>query len=66
MPSIHNYGLVYTNKNLTQFTILVYPEDEQVLWSDSVQMMITAPALNREEAVELSNKIMEEYELRNK
>jgi hypothetical protein len=63
IPDIYQYGSVYTNNDFTQFTIAVYsrdPEGEHVSWSGKDGLMITVPAENRKEAIELSDKLMEE------
>ena len=65
-PSVHFYGFVYVNKDFSQLTIMITPEDESGLWSETEQLVITAPAGNRDEAIEISNKLMEEYDLNRK
>ncbi|MBM7572377.1 hypothetical protein [Aquibacillus albus] len=65
IPDIYHYGIAYKNDDYTQFTIKVYcrdTEDSKGSWSKNNGLMITAPAGDREEALELSNKLIEEYE----
>jgi hypothetical protein len=61
MPDIYHYGIVYINNDFTQFTIKVFDretEDDQGSWSIENGLMITAPADDREEAQELSDKLI--------
>ncbi|RCW63383.1 hypothetical protein DFR57_11850 [Saliterribacillus persicus] len=61
-PGIYNYGYIYINKDFSQFTIKKYGQKEEgKSWSGSDGMMITAPATNREEAIEISDQLIESY-----
>lgn len=57
------YGTIFTNDLKKEFTITVLEKDDQEgqkLWSGKEGLMISAPANNREEALALSNKLMDE------
>lgn len=65
------YGTIFTSDMKKEFVITVLEKDEeegQKLWSGKNGFMIAAPASNREEALDLSNKLMDEvlidYELK--
>ncbi|GGA60395.1 hypothetical protein [Ornithinibacillus halotolerans] len=60
-PSIHLYGIVFIDEDFSNFTIQINPVDEQQPWLESEQLMITAPASGREEAIKLSDQLMEEF-----
>jgi regulator of replication initiation timing len=60
-PDIYHYGIVYINDDFTQFTIKVNSrdtDDDQGSWSEENGLMITAPADNREEAIEISDELI--------
>jgi len=57
------YGTIFTNDMKKEFTITVLEKDSQEgqkLWSGKDGLMISGPANSREEALALSNKLMEE------
>lgn len=57
------YGTIFTNNMKKEFTITVLEKDEeegQKLWSGKDGLMIAASARNRDEAIDLSNKLMDE------
>ena len=57
------YGTIFTNDLKKEFTITILEKDNQEgqkLWSGKDGLMISAPANNREEALALSNKLMDE------
>jgi hypothetical protein len=63
VPDIYHYGIVYINNDFTQFTIKVFyrnTDDDQGSWSKENGLMITVPADNRQEAQELSDKLIKE------
>jgi hypothetical protein len=60
----YNFGLVYISEDFSEFTVAVYSrnsKDEPRTWSITDGIMITAPAKNREEALEITNKLLKEY-----
>ncbi|KAB8135731.1 hypothetical protein F9U64_10675 [Gracilibacillus oryzae] len=64
-PQIHNYGTIYTNKDLSQLTIMkLKHEGDNGWWNGSEGLMVTAPAQTRKEAMELSDKLIKRYQLR--
>lgn len=57
------YGTIFTNDMKKEFTITVLEKDDQEgqkLWSGKDGLMISVPANNREKALALSNKLMED------
>lgn len=59
---IYQYGYLYINDDFTQFTIKVDTEESEESWSIHNGFMITAPASNRDEALEISTKLIKDYE----
>jgi len=59
-----SYGDMYSDKMMKEFTICVLEEDKQrkggKTWSGTDGLMISAPASNRAEALEISNKLMKD------
>ncbi len=59
-----SYGDMYSNQMMREFTICILEEDEQrnggKTWSPSDGLMISSPAINRVEAIEISNKLMKD------
>ncbi|MEQ6378755.1 hypothetical protein RZN25_18300 [Bacillaceae bacterium S4-13-56] len=53
------YGYLYANRNLSEITIAEARKDGNGRsWFSSNGWMITAPAENKESALEISNKLM--------
>jgi hypothetical protein len=63
-PDIYTYGVVYINDDFTAFTIKVFAND--VSWSESDGSMITAPAKDIDEAMNKSEELIMDFELRSK
>lgn len=59
-----SYGDMFSNKMMKEFTICILEEDKKrkggKTWSGIDGLMISAPASNRAEALEISNKLMKE------
>ena len=59
-----SYGDMFSNKRMKEFTICILEEDKQrkggKTWSPVDGLMISAPASNRAEALEISNNLMED------
>lgn len=60
-PDIYNYGWIYINDDFTEFTIKVITINNSSSFSQSDEFMITAPARDREEALEKSEKIIKDF-----
>lgn len=58
---IYSLGQINTNKDFSQLTIRKLNEEGS--WSGSEGWMIAAPATNRKEALEISDKLIEELQL---
>ena len=54
--TLHTYGEIFIGKKLEDLTICV--RDEQNDWNSKDGFMVSAPAKNREEALEISNRLM--------
>jgi hypothetical protein len=58
------YGDMYSNKMMKKFTICILEEDKQrkggKTWSGIDGLMISAPSSNRDEALDISNKLMKD------
>lgn len=52
------YGTAYANEGLQSLSITVY--DDEKGWSSNDGAVISAPASNRNEAIEVSNKLMKD------
>jgi len=64
IPDIYHYGNIYISSDFTQFTITIASrdsEDKQGSWSGTNGLMVTAPADNREEALEITNELLNDY-----
>jgi hypothetical protein len=59
-----SYGDMFSNKGMKEFTICILEEDKQrkggKTWSPVDGLMISAPASNRAEALEISNNLMKD------
>lgn len=64
VPDIYNYGLIYTNNRFTQFTIALFIDGDSSKWSPINGLMITAPAHDRLEALNTSQKLMAKFEMK--
>lgn len=57
-----SYGDIYAANKLTEFTLCILEENKRKnggkIWSNLDGLMISAPASNRTEALEISNKLM--------
>ena len=57
-----SYGDMYINQMMKEFTICILEEDKQnkggKTWTPIDGLMVSAPANNRAEALEISNKLM--------
>jgi len=61
-PRIYSQGTLFVNDDFSKIAIaLIEHEADQGHWGADDGLMIAAPALNREEAVVLSNEVMREY-----
>ncbi len=65
IPGTYGYGTLYINKDFSEVTITTYERDEVNTskggWTSEDGFMITAPAITRAEALEISNKLMKDY-----
>lgn len=57
--SLQTYGEIFVGEKLKNLTICI--QDAQNGWNSKNGLMISAPAKNREEALEISNKLMNNY-----
>jgi hypothetical protein len=59
-----SYGDIYSNGMMEKFTICVFEEDKQrkggMTWTGKDGLMISAPASNRTEALEITSKLMKD------
>lgn len=64
-PLSFSYGLIFINNNFEQFTIAKWSIDandsSRGSWRMDNGLLITAPAKNRDEALEISNELMKYY-----
>lgn len=60
---IFNFGTVYANAKFSQITITMLTGENNRTWSPSNGFMITAPANNREEAIKISQKLMDKFRI---
>lgn len=64
-PGTYGYGVLYTNSNFSEVTVATFQKNETVLsnrgWSSENGQMLTAPAVNRSEALKISNELMQNY-----
>ena len=62
-PFHHIVGTLYLDKDFTKATItlLEKQEDQRESWNGTNGLMITAPASNRREAIDISNELMNKY-----
>lgn len=67
MPKVYGYHTLFANKDYSEVTLLVMTPvkmangEEGKSWSPDDGFMIAAPASNREDALALSNKRMDDY-----
>lgn len=59
----HLVGTLYLDRDFTKATIalLEKKDNQQGSWDGTNGLMVTAPASNRREAIEISNELMNEY-----
>lgn len=59
--AIHHVGSIYINGDFSEFTLTLTEKDEDgsYSWNGGDGLMLSAPASNREEALKLSNELME-------
>ncbi|MFC4776111.1 hypothetical protein ACFO9Q_04940 [Paenibacillus sp. GCM10023252] len=60
---IYQYGMIYINNNFTEFTIALTNLDNEETWNPTNGLMITAPVDNREEAIKISQKLMNKFRI---
>lgn len=60
---VYNYGMMYTNDQFNLFTITVFTigDSGTRTWTPSNGFMITAPAETREEALSISQKLINKF-----
>ncbi|RKP57987.1 hypothetical protein D7Z26_00270 [Cohnella endophytica] len=64
IPKLNSYGIVFINNNLSEISIMKYKEEKNDLngihkgWSGEDGFMISGPAENRSEAIDIANKLM--------
>ncbi|MEQ6391230.1 hypothetical protein RZN22_18275 [Bacillaceae bacterium S4-13-58] len=64
-PDGYFFGKFHTNKDLNQLTIEVFAREEkydQGSWTGADGLMFSFPAETREEAIEITDQLVEEYE----
>lgn len=61
VPDLYNYGWVYTDNSFSQFTIALFTDGDASTWSPSHGLTITAPAYDKTEALNISQKLMERF-----
>ncbi|WP_206669687.1 hypothetical protein [Paenibacillus luteus] len=59
-PKMYSYGQLYINKDFSELTIAVYTKDGEGggSWDGNDGLMISAPASDRMNALQLSNRLM--------
>lgn len=57
--AFETYGEIFVGEKLKNLTICI--QDAQYGWNSKDGLMISAPAKNREDALEISNKLMKNY-----
>lgn len=64
-PKIYSYGLIYINRDFSEFTIAKYEKEDENDWGGNWTgddgLMITAPATDRETALRISNDLMKGF-----
>ena len=64
-PGTYGYGVLSTNSNFSEVTVATFQKNETVLsnrgWSSENGQMLTAPAVNRNEALKIPNELMQNY-----
>ncbi len=56
-----NYGMIYASNNMKELTIMIYddPSDNGLItWSSRNGLMLSAPSKTREDALEISKKLI--------
>lgn len=65
VPVFFSYGIIFINKQFSEFTIMKYTSENndptKKTWSADNGLMISGPAQNREQAIDLSNKLTRDY-----
>lgn len=62
---VNEYGAIYSNRNFNEFTIIVFQlQGKGSGWSGADGLMISAPAKNRTQALQVSNDLMKARLLR--
>ena len=60
-PEMFNLGAIHINNTFSQLTIRKIDKDGS--WNGNNGLMITAPATDRNEALKISNELLEDYRL---
>lgn len=57
--SIYNYGWLYTNDDFTRFAVIIFDQEAALPWSSFNGLIVTAPAGDRAEALQISRRLIE-------
>jgi hypothetical protein len=66
-PQMYPYGIIFINKDFSKVSIMKYQDDKDGAdtstrgWGAEDGLMISAPANNRKQALEISNELMGKY-----